>query len=234
MYLRMRQQSLQSKFFYKEQPAQENTTPVPDKQANVQPETNQPQEQSDGYQAADPACVRQFNQEILKTAKVDIKNRQVEMDIKNFGKITLEFYDQDAPKTVENFLRLTNAGFYNCLTFHRVIKGFMIQGGDPTGTGMGGISAFGKEFADEIKPTSALYKAGYKKGLLAMANKGPNTNSSQFFILQADYPLKSDYTIFGKVISGQEVVDKIVETNTNPQNDAPINPVIIESVKISK
>jgi cyclophilin family peptidyl-prolyl cis-trans isomerase len=90
-----------------------------------------------------------------------------------------------------------------------MIPGFMIQGGDPTGTGSGGDSAFGGTFADELNPNTASYKAGYKKGVVAMANRGKNTNSSQFFIMLADYPLSNDYTIFGKVIAGQDVVDKV-------------------------
>ncbi|MBI3231651.1 MAG: peptidylprolyl isomerase, partial [Candidatus Doudnabacteria bacterium] len=142
--------------------------------------------QTDEKQAVAAACERKFDAEKLKTAKLLIKNRGVEINVKGFGNITVEFFDKDAPKTVENFLRLANAGYFDCLTFHRVAKGFVIQGGDPTGTGSGGDSAFGGEFADEINPTSELYKMGYKKGVLAMANRGPNTNTSQFFILLAD------------------------------------------------
>ena len=169
---------------------------------------------------------------------MDIKNRQVEIDVKNFGKITLEFYDQDAPKTVENFLRLTEAGYCNCITFHRVSKGFVIQGGDPTGTGSGGDSAFGGEFADEIKPDAAIYKTGYVKGVLAMANRGPNTNTSQFFIMLGDVPLSPAYTIFGKVKTGVDVVEKIGQVEINPQmgptDGAPKTPVVMDSVKIIK
>ncbi len=183
-------------------------------------------------------CKRNFDENKLKTAKVDIKNRQVEMDFKDFGKVTLEFFDKDAPKTVENFLRLANSGYYDCLTIHRVAKGFVIQGGDPTGTGSGGDSAFGGEFADEINPNSQLYKDGYKKGILAMANRGPNTNTSQFFILLGDVQLPPSYTIFGKVIVGQEAVDKIGQVEIVPQlgpNDGkPVVPVVTQSVKITK
>lgn len=146
----------------------------------------------------------------------------------NFGKIVLEMYPSDAPKTVENFLTLANKGFYNGVIFHRVIPGFMIQGGDPLGTGTGGP---GYKFADELNPNTPSYKAGYKKGILAMANAGPDTNGSQFFIMLADYPLPNDYTIFGHVISGQEVVDAIGKTPT-AGNDRPVTPVVIKSATV--
>lgn len=183
-------------------------------------------------------CTRMFDANKLQNDKVSIVSRQVEMNVKGFGKITVEFYDKEAPKTVENFLRLTNAGYYDCLTFHRVVKGFVIQGGDPTGTGSGGDSAFGGEFADEVNPSSALYKEGYKKGLLAMANRGPNTNTSQFFITLDDVSLPPAYTIFGKVVSGLDVVEKIGKVEIAPQMDpndgAPKTPVVMETVKIIK
>jgi cyclophilin family peptidyl-prolyl cis-trans isomerase len=120
-------------------------------------------------------------------------------------------------------------GFYNRLTFHRVIKGFMIQGGDPNGTGTGGP---GYQFADELNPNTASYKAGYKKGVVAMANAGPNTNGSQFFIMTADYPLPNLYTIFGKVVSGQDVVDTIANVKTGP-NDKPDSPVTMKTVSVN-
>lgn len=184
-------------------------------------------------------CKRDFNADTLKTAKVAIVGRQVEMDVKGFGKIKLEFYDKDAPKTVENFLRLINSGYYNCLTFHRVAKGFVIQGGDPSGNGSGGFSAFGDKFADELNANTPSYKTGYVKGVLAMANAGSNTNGSQFFILLDDQTswMPHSYTIFGKVTSGQEVVDKIGQVAINdPQNKdgAPVTPVVMQSVKITK
>ena len=104
----------------------------------------------------------------------------------NHGTIRLELLEEDAPKTTENFMMLAERGYYNGVIFHRVIKGFMIQGGDPTGTGRGGESAWGGRFADEINPSSALYQRGYKVGTVAMANAGPNTNGSQFFIMHVD------------------------------------------------
>lgn len=146
----------------------------------------------------------------------------------NYGKIVFETYNSDAPKTVENFITLTKKGFYNGLTFHRVIKGFMIQGGDPNGTGTGGP---GYKFDDELNPNTASYKAGYKKGVVAMANAGPNTNGSQFFIMTADYPLPNAYTIFGKVVSGQDVVDTIANVQTGA-NDKPATPVVMKTVSV--
>ncbi len=148
----------------------------------------------------------------------------------SLGDITLELYNEDAPKTAENFVTLANKGFYNGLTFHRVIKGFMIQGGDPNGNGTGGP---GYKFADELNPATESYKAGYKKGVVAMANSGPNTNGSQFFIMHADYPLPNNYTIFGKVISGMEIVDKIVAVPRDPR-DNPIDKILINKVSVIK
>lgn len=147
----------------------------------------------------------------------------------NYGTIKIEFFPSDAPKTVANFITLAEKGFYNGLTFHRVIPGFMIQGGDPAGNGSGGP---GYQFADEINPSSPLYQAGYKKGIVAMANAGPNTNGSQFFIMVSDYPLPPSYTIFGKVIAGQDVADAISEVKTNPSNNKPLSPVIMQKVTI--
>ncbi len=144
----------------------------------------------------------------------------------NYGTMVFETYDSDAPKTVANFISLTNKKFYDNLTFHRVIKGFMIQGGDPNGNGTGGP---GYQFGDELNPNTASYKAGYKKGVVAMANAGPNTNGSQFFIMTADYPLPNSYTIFGHVVSGQDVVDKIANLPTGA-NDKPISPVVMKKV----
>ena len=207
----------------------QDVAPLPQQQEPQQPQPSAP---------IPAECVRGFDQNTLKTAQVNIKNRQVQISVKNFGKVTVALYDQDAPKTVENFLRLVNAGYYNCLTFHRVAKGFVIQGGDPTGTGSGGESAFGGEFADELNPNTASFKAGYVKGVLAMANRGPNTNTSQFFIVLADAQLPHNYTIFGKVVAGQDVVDKIGQVEVTPElgaNDGkPVTPVVMEKVTIIK
>lgn len=146
----------------------------------------------------------------------------------SYGKIELVLYEKDAPKTVENFIKLADKGFYNGIIFHRVIKGFMIQGGDPTGTGSGGP---GYQFADELNPSTLSYQEGYKKGVLAMANAGSNTNGSQFFIMLQDTPLPHNYTIFGKVIFGQDVVAKIGNDKTGA-NDRPINPIKMDKVYI--
>ena len=146
----------------------------------------------------------------------------------NYGSIIFETYDNDAPNTVKNFVTLAEKGFYNGLTFHRVIKGFMIQGGDPKGDGTGGPSY---QFADELNPEATSYQVGYKKGVVAMANAGPNTNGSQFFIMTEDYPLPNLYTIFGHVISGQDVVDKIANVKTGA-NDKPTSSVIMKKVTV--
>ncbi len=136
-----------------------------------------------------------------------------------------------APNTVNNFVYLASVGYYDGVIFHRVIKGFMIQGGDPTGTGSGGSSAWGGRFNDEIDPRSPVYQRGYKAGTMAMANAGPNTNGSQFFIMHVDYPLPPSYTIFGKVIEGQDVVNAIATSQTGP-GDKPIAEVRMEKVTI--
>ena len=148
----------------------------------------------------------------------------------NMGEIRFVTYDADAPKTVNNFITLSQKGFYDGLIFHRVIDGFMIQGGDPTGTGSGGP---GYSFEDELNRETDSYKQGYKKGVVAMANAGPNTNGSQFFIMVADYPLSNDYTIFGKVIFGQDVADAIAKTKTD-SSDKPVSPVIMQKVTVSE
>ncbi len=137
----------------------------------------------------------------------------------NQGKIEIKLYPKIAPKACENFVSLVNKGYYNGTIFHRVIKNFMIQGGDPTGTGRGGSSIWGKPFEDEVSPNVKFDKAG----LVAMANAGPNTNGSQFFITTAKTPwLNMHYTIFGEVISGYDVVQKIDNTPTN-SSDKPIS-----------
>jgi cyclophilin family peptidyl-prolyl cis-trans isomerase len=151
----------------------------------------------------------------------------------NKGTIRFELLEQDAPKTTENFIRLAERGYYDGVIFHRVIKGFMIQGGDPTGTGRGGEAASGGRFADEINRSSPLYAGAYKKGTVAMANAGPNTNGSQFFIMHADYPLPPSYSKFGQVIEGLEVVDQIATTATAP-GDKPLQDVVMEKVTIEE
>jgi len=148
----------------------------------------------------------------------------------NKGTIRVELLESDAPKTTENFITLAHRRFYDGISFHRVIKNFMIQGGVPTGTGSGGKSAWGGRFEDEIDPRSPVYARGYKAGTMAMANAGPNTNGSQFFIMHVDYPLPPSYTIFGRVIEGQDVVNAIATSPT--RNDRPVSEVKMEKVTI--
>ena len=176
----------------------------------------------------------------------------------NFGDIKIKFFPKEAPKAVENFIGLSKKGYYENLIFHRVIKDFMIQGGDPTGTGAGGQSIWGKEFEDEFSP-----KLHNFRGALSMANAGPNTNGSQFFIVQAP-PLPEDakawmqqnnfpadlidkymktggapwldnvHTVFGEVFEGMDVVDKIAAVEVDsPDTNKPLKDVKILSVEIA-
>ena len=141
------------------------------------------------------------------------------------GDITIEFAAADAPQTVNNFVFLARDGFYDGVIFHRVIDGFMIQGGDPTGTGTGGP---GYRFRDEVHSTTT-----YDRGTVAMANSGPNTNGSQFFICHKDAGLPNAYTIFGKVTDGMDIVDAIATAPTGAQ-DRPADPVTIDSIEITE
>ncbi|MGA2090329.1 MAG: peptidylprolyl isomerase [Endomicrobiales bacterium] len=137
----------------------------------------------------------------------------------NQGAIEIELMPQIAPKACENFTSLIQKGYYNGIIFHRVIKGFMIQGGDPTGTGRGGKSVWGKPFDDEFDKKTTFDSPG----ILAMANSGPGTNGSQFFITTAKTPwLNMHHTVFGKVVAGYDVVQKIENTETGP-GDAPVS-----------
>ncbi len=175
----------------------------------------------------------------------------------NKGDVKIALYPELAPKTVENFLGLAKEDYYNGIIFHRVISDFMIQGGDPTGTGMGGQSIFGEQFEDEFTPY--LFNL---RGALSMANSGPNTNGSQFFIVTArqvpaqmlgqmegaGYPeeviaaytenggtpwLDQRHTVFGHVVGGMDIVDAIEKSETNPA-DRPLEDVVIESIEISE
>jgi peptidyl-prolyl cis-trans isomerase B (cyclophilin B) len=143
----------------------------------------------------------------------------------NHGAIDIELFDEDAPKTVENFLKLARDGFYNGVVFHRVIPDFMIQGGDPTGTGSGGP---GYQFEDEFNDRKV------ERGALAMANAGPNTNGSQFFIVTTEAApwLDGKHTVFGRVTNGMEVVDTISALETDAR-DRPREDVLIERVDVS-
>jgi peptidylprolyl isomerase len=140
----------------------------------------------------------------------------------NQGNIEVTLFPDKAPKAVENFEKLAAAHYYDGTIFHRVIKGFMIQGGDPQGTGTGGESIWGKPFSDEFVPTLTFSRPG----LLAMANRGPNTNGSQFFITTVPTPwLNNKHTIFGEVTGGMDVVKKIESSPT--RNDRPVEPLKI-------
>jgi cyclophilin family peptidyl-prolyl cis-trans isomerase len=142
----------------------------------------------------------------------------------NHGAIAVELFDDDAPKTVENFRKLAGDGFYDGVIFHRVIKDFMVQGGDPTGTGTGGP---GYQFEDEINQNKII------RGALAMANAGPNTNGSQFFIVTTDAApwLDGKHTVFGQVRSGMEAVDSIEAAETDGR-DRPTQDAVIERVEL--
>ena len=143
----------------------------------------------------------------------------------NAGPISLELFDEDAPKTVENFRKLAGDGFYDGLIFHRVIPDFMIQGGCPQGTGTGGP---GYEFEDEFNQHKVV------RGALAMANAGPNTNGSQFFIVTTEAApwLDGKHTVFGRVTSGQDTVDRISLVDRD-QRDRPTTPVTIDRVEVT-
>ena len=147
----------------------------------------------------------------------------------NLGDMTVEFFIDDAPITVNNFISLSKDGYYDNVIFHRVISGFMIQGGDPSGTGHGDYGKYpGYKFDDELNN-----QRPYEKGILAMANAGPNTNGSQFFIMHVDYPLPYSYTIFGQVVDGFDVIDKIASVETDSA-DKPTTDVVISTVEITE
>ena len=146
----------------------------------------------------------------------------------SMGDLTVEFFSDTAPVTVNNFVSLSNDVYYDNIIFHRVISGFMIQGGDPSGTGHGEYGKFpGYTFEDELNNQQP-----YEKGILAMANAGPNTNGSQFFIMHVDYPLPYQYTIFGKVTDGLDVIDTIASVQT-AEGDKPVEDVVILGVTVS-
>lgn len=172
-----------------------------------------------------------------KRHKIQKEHRMIAVIVTTLGTIEAELYEKDAPKTVANFEGLAKQGYYNGIIFHRVVPGFVIQGGDSTGTGAGGRSIYGHEFADELNPETKSYQEGYKEGVLAMANHGPNTNSSQFFILLADQAwMPHNYTIFGKVIKGMDVVEKIGQVELVPpgaRDGRPKVPVVMKNVRVN-
>jgi len=149
----------------------------------------------------------------------------------SMGTIKIELLANEAPVTAENFKELAQQGRYDGTIFHRVISGFMIQGGDPRGDGSGGQTATGRPLPNEVNTGSPLYQGSYKRGLVAMANTGrPETGGSQFFIMHKGTPLPPVYTIFGRVIEGMDTVDKIAAGPT--ANERPLNPVKMNKVYI--
>ena len=160
---------------------------------------------------------------------IDISKKYTAVIKTSMGDMSIEFFTEDAPMTVNNFINLSRDGYYDNVIFHRVISGFMIQGGDPSGTGHGEMGKYpGYKFEDELNN-----QRSYDKGILAMANAGPDTNGSQFFIMHANYPLPYQYTIFGFVTDGLEVIDKIASVETG-EGDKPVNDVVIETVEVKE
>lgn len=187
--------------------------------------------------------------------QLNVKSQSDVIIYTNYGDISFVLFEEEAPKTVKNFVKHAKNGYYDGVIFHRVIKDFMIQGGDPTGTGMGGESVYGGSFEDEF--SSKLFNL---RGALSMANAGPNTNGSQFFIVtaqqipnmmieqlkQVGYPdeileayeqdggtpwLDQKHTVFGHVNEGMDIVEKIEQVETGPQ-DKPVEKVVIESITV--
>jgi cyclophilin family peptidyl-prolyl cis-trans isomerase len=180
------------------------------------------------------ACNAQEKDKV-ETKQTQTKEESKEMTVAviktNMGTIEIELFAKETPKTVENFVGLANKGYYNGVIFHRVIDNFMIQGGDPTGTGRGGDSFWGGKFADEIVPSLKHDQPG----ILSMANAGPNTNGSQFFITLVATPwLDGKHTVFGKVIAGMDVVSAIGKVATSKPGDKPLKDVVMETVTIEK
>ena len=160
---------------------------------------------------------------------IDISKKYTAVIKTSMGDMSVEFFTEDAPMTVNNFINLSRDGYYDNVIFHRVISGFMIQGGDPSGTGHGEMGKYpGYKFEDELNN-----QRSYEKGILAMANAGPDTNGSQFFIMHVDYPLPYQYTIFGFVTEGLDVIDKIASVETG-DGDKPINDVVIETIEVKE
>jgi cyclophilin family peptidyl-prolyl cis-trans isomerase len=194
------------------------------------PAANQSAAPSANQNAAPPATANS-NQ----AAAASQKNHTATIET-TAGKIKIELLDKDAPKTAENFRKLAQQGFYNGLIFHRIISGFMIQGGDPNGNGTGGKTADGQPLPNEVNRNSPLYQGGYHRGDVAMANKGrPETGSSQFFIMHQDRSLAQlppNYTIFARVVEGMNVVDKIVTAPVQPGTDRPASPVKMTRVTV--
>ena len=167
--------------------------------------------------------------ESMPEMNIDISKKYTAVIKTSMGDMSVEFFTEEAPMTVNNFINLSRDGYYDNVIFHRVISGFMIQGGDPSGTGHGEMGKYpGYKFEDELNN-----QRSYDKGILAMANAGPDTNGSQFFIMHVDYPLPYQYTIFGLVTDGLDIIDKIASVETG-DGDKPVNDVVIESIEIKE
>lgn len=233
-------------------------------------QTEQPQQTEEETDNMTKETFATDEEELKKQAQCEVEQFQLpkegetvaELVIKDYGSIFIHFFDEAAPKAVENFVTHAKEGYYNGLKFHRVINDFMIQGGDPQGTGTGGESIWGEEFEDEFSKEYYPFR-----GALCMANAGPNTNGSQFFIVQADEVVAAQYleqykaqygkdlvtkkakkayqtvggtpwlynahTVFGQMYAGYDVLDKIAAANVDA-NDMPVEDIIIEKIVISE
>lgn len=188
---------------------------------------NLPQKTTMGNIASSSATIKTYN---AKPMMVINKNKKyTSLITTSKGPMKVELFTSEVPNAVNNFVFLAREGFYNNTTFHRIVKDFMIQGGDPKGDGTGGP---GYKFDDE------KINRDYERGIVAMANSGPNTNGSQFFIMHKDYALPKQYVIFGQVTEGLETVDKIAEVQTTDngrgENSKPTEKVIVEKIDISE
>jgi cyclophilin family peptidyl-prolyl cis-trans isomerase len=202
---------------------------------NAQPQSAQPPA-ANANQSAAPQTAASASANSNQAADTAGQKKHTAIIQTTAGNIKIELLDRDAPRTAENFRKLAESGFYNNLIFHRIISGFMIQGGDPNGNGTGGKTWNGQTLPNEIVRNSPLYQNGYHRGDVAMANKGrPETGSSQFFIMHQDRSLMAlppNYTIFGRVIEGMNVVDKIISAPVGPGTDRPVNPVKMTKVTV--
>lgn len=212
-------------------------------QITLAPPQEQEQGQTQQQQQPSPASQQEQNDDLLfnlqdlpkdqipppTTLVIDTKKTYHAILQTTEGNITIELFDDATPRTANNFVYLAKNKFYDNTIFHRVIQDFMIQGGDPLGTGAGGP---GYRFGDEP------FEGRYNRGIVAMANAGPNTNGSQFFIMHQDYDLPPQYVIFGKVIEGMEVVDSIatadVAQDARGESSSPVTPVTVQSVQIQE
>ncbi|MGA9116312.1 MAG: peptidylprolyl isomerase [Bacteroidota bacterium] len=176
--------------------------------------------------------------------KPEARDREIAVVETSMGTFEVLLHRSDAPRTVENFVRLAGKKFFDGMRFHRVAKNFVIQAGDENSKdtsraaswGAGGQSIFGKPFEDELNPAAASYREGYRRGVVAMANRGPNTNTSQFFVMLKDAAMPKNYTIFGRVIKGQDVVDSIgavdVIPSMGPTDGRPRKDILIRKITI--